>query len=87
MIAVPDAEFGEAVMAYVELAPGRTVTADELVEHCRAHIAGYKKPKHVVLRRRASAQHHRQGDEGPAARAGAAGAAGLFEKSTAKLGA
>ena len=47
VIAVPDPEFGEAVMAFVELAPGRTVSPDELVEHCRAHIAGYKKPKHV----------------------------------------
>jgi long-chain acyl-CoA synthetase len=47
VIAVPDPEFGEAVMAFVELAPGRTVSADELIEHCRAHIAGYKKPKHV----------------------------------------
>jgi long-chain acyl-CoA synthetase len=47
VIAVPDPEFGEAVMAFVELAPGRTVSQDELVEHCRTHIAGYKKPKHV----------------------------------------
>jgi long-chain acyl-CoA synthetase len=47
VIAVPDPEFGEAVMAFVELAPGRTVSQEELVEHCRAYIAGYKKPKHV----------------------------------------
>jgi len=47
VIAVPDHEFGEAVMAFVELAPGRTVSQDELVEYCRTHIAGYKKPKHV----------------------------------------
>jgi long-chain acyl-CoA synthetase len=47
VIAVPDPEFGEAVMAFVELAPGGRATPDELVEHCRAHIAGYKKPKHV----------------------------------------
>ncbi len=47
VIAVPDPEFGEAVMAFVEPAPGRSVSPDELVEHCRSHIAGYKKPKHV----------------------------------------
>jgi acyl-CoA synthetase (AMP-forming)/AMP-acid ligase II len=47
VIAVPDPEFGEAVMAFVELTPGGRATPDELVEHCRAHIAGYKKPKHV----------------------------------------
>jgi acyl-CoA synthetase (AMP-forming)/AMP-acid ligase II len=49
VIAVPDPEFGEAVMAFVEPVPGHTVSQDELVEHCRAHIAGYKKPKHVSL--------------------------------------
>jgi long-chain acyl-CoA synthetase len=49
VIAVPDPEFGEAVMAFVELAPGRAVSPDELIEHCRTHIAGYKKPKHVCF--------------------------------------
>jgi long-chain acyl-CoA synthetase len=49
VIAVPDPEFGEAVMAFVELAPGCTTSPDELIEHCRAHIAGYKKPKHVII--------------------------------------
>lgn len=47
VIAVPDPEFGEAVMAFVERVPGGSASADELIEHCRAHIAGYKKPKHV----------------------------------------
>jgi long-chain acyl-CoA synthetase len=49
VIAVPDPEFGEAVMAFVELVPGRAVSPDELIEHCRAHIASYKKPKHVCF--------------------------------------
>jgi long-chain acyl-CoA synthetase len=47
VIGVPDAEFGEAVMAYVEPVAGQSITQEVLVEHCRAHIAGYKKPKHV----------------------------------------
>jgi long-chain acyl-CoA synthetase len=47
VIAVPDHEFGEAVMAFVELAAGHSVSPDTLIEHCRAHIAGYKKPKYV----------------------------------------
>jgi acyl-CoA synthetase (AMP-forming)/AMP-acid ligase II len=47
VIGVPDDEFGEAVMAFVEIAPGRAITQSELIDHCRQHIAGYKKPKHV----------------------------------------
>ncbi len=34
-------------MAFVVLRPGATVTADALVEHCRAHLAKYKVPKQV----------------------------------------
>jgi acyl-CoA synthetase (AMP-forming)/AMP-acid ligase II len=31
-------------------ARGRPVSADELVEHCRRLIAGYKLPRHIELR-------------------------------------
>ena len=44
---VPDAEFGEAVVACVLVKPGRKATAEDLIEHCRKLIASYKKPKHV----------------------------------------
>ncbi len=47
VIGVPDAEFGEAVMAYIELKPGQRASAEALIEHCREKIASYKKPKHV----------------------------------------
>ncbi len=47
VIGVPDAVFGEAVAAFVELRPGATAAAGEIVAHCRDRIAGYKKPKHV----------------------------------------
>ncbi len=48
-VGVPDAYRGEIVRAYVALAPGRTVSADELVEHCRGRLAPYKIPAQVVL--------------------------------------
>jgi acyl-CoA synthetase (AMP-forming)/AMP-acid ligase II len=44
---VPDDEFGEAVMACIQLRSGREAGADALIDHCRAHIASYKKPKYV----------------------------------------
>lgn len=47
VVGVPDEEFGEAVMAFVEVRPGRTPEPEALIEHCRARIASYKKPKHV----------------------------------------
>jgi long-chain acyl-CoA synthetase len=47
VIGVPDAVFGEAVAAFIELRPGAAATEDEIVAHCRDRIAGYKKPKYV----------------------------------------
>ncbi len=47
VIGVPDEAFGEAVAACVVLEDGGAATAEELIEHCRARIASYKKPRHV----------------------------------------
>jgi acyl-CoA synthetase (AMP-forming)/AMP-acid ligase II len=47
VIGVPDARWGEAVKAVVVLKPDRTATAQELISHCRASIAGFKLPKSV----------------------------------------
>lgn len=45
----PDAEWGEAVHAFVVSRPGSVVDAEELVEHCRTTLAGYKKPRGVTF--------------------------------------
>ena len=47
VLGLPDTEWGEAVTAFVVLKPGMRATEHELVEHCRAHLAGYKKPRAV----------------------------------------
>lgn len=39
------AEWGEEVVAFVVLAASGSVTEAELDAHCRAHIAGFKRPK------------------------------------------
>jgi len=45
---VPDDKWGEAVHAVV--VPRGDVTAEDLLEHCKQHIAGYKLPKQIDLR-------------------------------------
>lgn len=47
VVGVPDEVFGEAVAAYVEVAPGHRVTEKDVIDLCRQRIAGYKKPRHV----------------------------------------
>ncbi|NMO01014.1 long-chain fatty acid--CoA ligase [Gordonia sp. TBRC 11910] len=45
VIGVPDDRWGERVHAVVSLAPGATLTLDELIEHTKNEIAGYKVPR------------------------------------------
>jgi acyl-CoA synthetase (AMP-forming)/AMP-acid ligase II len=50
---VPNAEFGEEVKAIVEPAgpvADEDQLAEELIDHCRAHLAHYKAPRSVELR-------------------------------------
>ena len=49
VIGVPDPLFGEAVAAFVELKPGHTLDAIQLLEHSKSRLASYKKPKHVFF--------------------------------------
>jgi len=46
---VPDERFGQRVAAVVQLRPDSTADEPELIAHARAHVAGYKAPKSVVL--------------------------------------
>lgn len=47
VIGVPDAIYGEAVAAFIEVGKGAAPEASRVVEHCRARIASYKKPRIV----------------------------------------
>lgn len=42
---IPDDHWGEAVHGTVVLRPESTATSEELVEHCRTLVAGYKVPR------------------------------------------
>jgi long-chain acyl-CoA synthetase len=45
---VPDERWGETVFAIVVIR--QQVTQDELILHCRHHIAGFKVPRQIELR-------------------------------------
>ncbi len=47
VVAKPDPKWGETPLAFVELRPGTNATADELIAHCREHLAHYKVPREV----------------------------------------
>ena len=49
VVGVPDEKRGETVKAFVSLAPGASVTPDELIAHCKERMAAYKYPRQVVV--------------------------------------
>ena len=50
VVAAPDDQWGEIPVAIVALKPGQAASGDELVAHCRAHLAGFKIPKRIEFR-------------------------------------
>ncbi len=49
VVAKADARWGETPCAFVELKADASVTADEIVAHCKKHLAGFKVPRAVVF--------------------------------------
>ena len=47
VIGVPDARWGESVKAVVELRPGASASAEELIAFCGELLADYKRPRSV----------------------------------------
>ena len=47
VIGIPDARLGETVLAWVQLKPGETATAEEIQAFCKGKIAYFKIPQYV----------------------------------------
>ncbi len=47
VIGVPDARFGEQIMAWVQKRDGAVLTEEDIVDYCKGRIAHFKVPKYV----------------------------------------
>jgi acyl-CoA synthetase (AMP-forming)/AMP-acid ligase II len=49
VIGVPDKQWGSVVRAVIQLTPGETMEANDVMDYCRDKMAGYKIPRSVVF--------------------------------------
>jgi acyl-CoA synthetase (AMP-forming)/AMP-acid ligase II len=49
VVGVPDARWGEAVAALIQLRPGSRAAPEDVIAHCRKHVAGYKAPRFLYV--------------------------------------
>ena len=49
VVAKPDEKWGETPCAFVELKAGQSATEEEIIAFCKDNMAGFKRPKKVVI--------------------------------------
>ncbi|HQU06321.1 MAG TPA: acyl-CoA synthetase [Ferrovaceae bacterium] len=49
VVAKPDQKWGEVPCAFVEVKAGVGISPEELMHHCRQHLAGFKVPKTIIF--------------------------------------
>jgi len=48
-VGVPSPDLGEEVAAFVTVKPGLRITAEQLLDHCKEHLARFKYPRQVKI--------------------------------------
>ncbi len=49
IVAAPDEKWGEVPVAFVEIKPDCHLDKQHVLDHCKAHLAGFKVPKYVLF--------------------------------------
>lgn len=49
VVAKPDPRWGEVPCAFIELKAGATTTTEDIIRHCKEHLASFKVPRVVVF--------------------------------------
>jgi len=49
VVAQPDSQWGETPCAFIELKQNAKVSSEEIIAHCKKHLASFKAPKAVVF--------------------------------------
>jgi acyl-CoA synthetase (AMP-forming)/AMP-acid ligase II len=49
VVGIPDPEWGESILAFIAPRAGARLDGGEVIRHCQALIAGYKKPRRVEI--------------------------------------
>lgn len=49
VLGVPDEKYGESLFAAIVMRPGKSLTQEQLIGHCRERIGGYKVPRQMVF--------------------------------------
>ncbi|HRF22215.1 MAG TPA: acyl-CoA synthetase [Comamonas denitrificans] len=49
VVAMPDEKWGETPCAFLEVKAGVHVTQEDIIAHCKQHLAGFKVPRHIVF--------------------------------------
>ncbi|MDY6917660.1 MAG: hypothetical protein SVP26_06900 [Chloroflexota bacterium] len=47
VVGIEDKVYGEDIKAFVALKPGEEASEDEIIEHCRQRLTGFKTPRSV----------------------------------------
>ncbi|MFW2176693.1 MULTISPECIES: AMP-binding protein [unclassified Moraxella] len=49
VVAAPHEKWGEVPVAFIEITEGATLDREDVIAHCRRHLAGFQVPKHIIF--------------------------------------